>query len=107
MVAIPTYEQLALAALFAVLGHMFPVWLRFRGGKGVATGLGSFVVIAPKAVLIAAGVFIVVVAVSVTFLWDQSLRLQYIPFMAWFIGRFHAPPLGLAMICVRFPAHHP
>jgi len=48
MVAIPTYEQLALAALFAVLGHMFPVWLRFRGGKGVATGLGSFVVIAPE-----------------------------------------------------------
>jgi len=62
MVAIPTYEQLALAALFAVLGHMFPVWLRFRGGKGVATGLGSFVVIARKRV-IAAGVFIVVVAV--------------------------------------------
>src|ERR1700757_1934280 len=33
MVAIPTYEQMALAALFVVLGHMFPLWLKFRGGK--------------------------------------------------------------------------
>ena len=80
MAANPTYEHMALAALFAVLGHMFPVWLRFRGGKGVATGLGSFVVIAPKAVLIAVGVFIVVVASFVTFLWGQSLRLRYFHF---------------------------
>src|SRR3974390_1955521 len=48
----------SLAALFAVVGHVFPVWLRFRGGKGVATGLGAFVMIAPKAVLLAAAIFI-------------------------------------------------
>jgi len=53
--------RVAIAALFAILGHMFPVWLKFRGGKGVATGLGSFVLIAPKAVLLAVGVFVVVV----------------------------------------------
>src|SRR3981081_2555985 len=46
------------AALFVIVGHMFPVWLRFRGGKGVATGLGSFLVIAPKAVLVAVAIFI-------------------------------------------------
>ena len=40
--AICHIAQCRMAALFAVLGHMFPVWLRFRGGKGVATGLGSF-----------------------------------------------------------------
>lgn len=51
----------ALAALFAVVGHMFPVWLKFRGGKGVATGLGAFVMIAPKAVLISAAIFIILV----------------------------------------------
>src|SRR5690348_6756307 len=39
------------AALFAILGHVFPVWLHFRGGKGVATGLGSFAVLIPKAIL--------------------------------------------------------
>jgi acyl phosphate:glycerol-3-phosphate acyltransferase len=57
------YLAMAVAALFAVLGHMFPLWLKFRGGKGVATGLGSFMVMAPKAVVAAAGVFVVVVVV--------------------------------------------
>jgi glycerol-3-phosphate acyltransferase PlsY len=98
VVAIPTYEQLALAALFAVLGHMFPIWLRFRGGKGVATGLGSFVVIAPKAVLIAAGIFIVVVAIFRYVSLGSIAAVAVFPFMAWFIGQFAAPPLGLAMI---------
>ena len=51
----------ALAALLAVAGHMFPVWLKFRGGKGVATGLGAFVMIAPKAVLLSAAIFIILV----------------------------------------------
>jgi glycerol-3-phosphate acyltransferase PlsY len=54
------YQAMTIAALFAVLGHMFPIWLKFRGGKGVATGLGSFVVIAPKVVLVAAGIFVAV-----------------------------------------------
>lgn len=57
------YQAMAMAGLFAVLGHLFPVWLKFRGGKGVATGLGSFLLISPKAVLVAVGVFIVVVVI--------------------------------------------
>jgi acyl phosphate:glycerol-3-phosphate acyltransferase len=56
--------RVAIAALFAILGHMFPVWLKFRGGKGVATGLGSFLLIAPKAVLLAASVFVLVVLIT-------------------------------------------
>jgi glycerol-3-phosphate acyltransferase PlsY len=49
-------------ALAAVSGHIFPVWLRFRGGKGVATGLGSFVLLAPKSVLLAMAVFVIMLA---------------------------------------------
>jgi glycerol-3-phosphate acyltransferase PlsY len=50
-----------MAALFAILGHMFSIWLKFHGGKGVATGLGSFVIIAPKAILVTVCIFVVLV----------------------------------------------
>jgi len=56
------YSAMAVAALCAVLGHMFSLWLKFHGGKGVATGVGAFVAIVPKAVLIAICVFAAVVA---------------------------------------------
>lgn len=98
MVPIPTYEQMALAALFAVIGHMFPVWLRFRGGKGVATGLGSFVVIAPKAVLLAVVIFIAVVAISRYVSLGSIIAVGAFPFIAEIMRQFDAPPAGVAMI---------
>ena len=100
MVPIPTYEQMALAALFAVIGHMFPVWLRFRGGKGVATALGSFVVIAPKAVLPAVVIFIAVVAISRYVSLGSIIAVGAFPLIAGIIRQFDAPPAGLAMMSV-------
>lgn len=55
------YWWVAAAALAVILGHIFPLWLRFRGGKGVATGVGVFVMLTPIAVVLAAVVFVLVV----------------------------------------------
>ncbi len=60
----PYRDAQAIAAVSAVVGHMFPVWLRFRGGKGVATGFGVFLVAAPLAALSAIGLFAFVLLVS-------------------------------------------
>lgn len=100
MVPIPTYEQMALAALFAVIGHMFPVWLKFRGGKGVATALGSFVLIAPKAVVVAVVIFLAVAAISRHVSLASIVAVAAFPFAAWIIGQFGPHPAGLAMMSI-------
>jgi glycerol-3-phosphate acyltransferase PlsY len=98
VVAIPALDDLALGALFAVIGHVFPVWLRFRGGKGVATGLGAFALIAPKAVLIAVVIFIAVVAISRYVSLGSIVAVAAFPIMAWLIDQFSASPTTLALI---------
>jgi acyl phosphate:glycerol-3-phosphate acyltransferase len=73
------------AALFAVLGHMFSVWLKFRGGKGVATGLGSFAMVAPKAALIAAAIFLFVAILSHYVSLASITAAAAFPFMVLFM----------------------
>lgn len=64
LVRFPDHPWLqAVAGLAAVLGHVFPVWLKFRGGKGVATSLGALAVLAPAAAGLGALAFVFVFAI--------------------------------------------
>jgi glycerol-3-phosphate acyltransferase PlsY len=76
----------AAAALAVVAGHVFPVWLGFRGGKGVATGLGVFLVLAPLAVLCALFVFAVIVWATRYVSLGSITAAALIPFAVWLLG---------------------
>jgi acyl phosphate:glycerol-3-phosphate acyltransferase len=86
------------AVLFVLLGHMFPVWLKFRGGKGVATGLGSFALIAPQAALIAAVIFIAVVLVFRYVSLGSMVAVVLLPVLIALIGEAGVTPLSLGLI---------
>jgi acyl phosphate:glycerol-3-phosphate acyltransferase len=92
------YGPMSLAALFAVVGHIFPIWLKFRGGKGVATGLGSFLMIAPKAVLLAAGIFFVVVVLFRYVSLGSILSVAGFPILAWLLHEYGNSRAALAFM---------
>jgi glycerol-3-phosphate acyltransferase PlsY len=85
---------LMLAGVFALLGHCFPVWLGFNGGKGVAAALGVFLMLSPMAALSALLVFILV-----SLAWryvslgsvSAAAAMPLLMYFLWAPG--HAPPL--------------
>ncbi len=81
----PLRSVQALAALCAVLGHMFPLWLKLRGGKGVATGFGVFLVASPWAALAAISVFVVVLFLSRFVSLASILGAACFPVFAYFM----------------------
>ena len=80
------YVLAALAGLCAIVGHMFPVWLRFKGGKGVATAVGAFLGIAPAAVLVSLAVFVAVVAVTRYVSLGSVIGAAIFPVAAWWLN---------------------
>jgi acyl phosphate:glycerol-3-phosphate acyltransferase len=88
----------AVAALFAVLGHMFPVWLKFRGGKGVATGVGAFVLLAPKAILAAIGTFLALLMLFRYVSLGSIVAVLLLPLLAWLLRDYSDVPLVLLCI---------
>jgi acyl phosphate:glycerol-3-phosphate acyltransferase len=94
----PAHELLASAALFATVGHIFPVWLKFRGGKGVATGLGAFILLAPRAALVAVAVFIAIVLVSRYVSLGSIGAVAAFPVSAWLLHEYGDRPLALGLM---------
>jgi len=96
-----THEQttdMVLAGFLAMIGHCFPVWLGFRGGKGVATAAGVFLALCPSAFLAALVLFIVVVSfwryVSLASL-AAAAALPLLVYLLW-APRF-APPESVTL----------
>jgi glycerol-3-phosphate acyltransferase PlsY len=87
----------AFAAIMAVMGHMFPVWLGFKGGKGVATGLGVFLALAPKIVLICLALFLVIVFFTRYVSLGSIMAAAVFPVALWFLARNLFPAPALAM----------
>ncbi|WP_047497750.1 glycerol-3-phosphate 1-O-acyltransferase PlsY [Terriglobus sp. TAA 43] len=83
------YDLEAMAGLFAVLGHMYTVWLGFKGGKGVATALGVFLYLMPSETLAAVVIFAIVFALT-----------KYVS-LASVISA-----VGLAVLCIVFDWRH-
>ena len=92
------YQFVSVAALFAVLGHLFPVWLKFRGGKGVATGLGSFLLIVPKPVFLSAAIFLLVVVVFRYISLGSIFAVAAFPVIVWLSHKYGQSWLALTLM---------
>jgi acyl phosphate:glycerol-3-phosphate acyltransferase len=108
---VPERSVEALAALFAVLGHMFPIWLRFKGGKGVATGFGVFLVAAPLAALSAITLFAIILALTRYVSLASIVGAASFPVFAWFMVHGQRPTFFIAVQAIValliIVKHHP
>ncbi|HSU18784.1 MAG TPA: glycerol-3-phosphate 1-O-acyltransferase PlsY [Acidobacteriaceae bacterium] len=80
-----------LAGVAAVIGHIFPVWLGFKGGKGVATALGVFLALAPFAAVCSLGVFIAVFAFTRYVSLASILAAVFLPLFAMLLMPDRSP----------------
>ena len=95
------HQQLVMttAAFFAVLGHLFLVWLKFRGGKGVATSLGAFILLTPKSILCLVVLFLIIaVAFRYVSLGSVAVAAAF-PLLAWALHEY-ADPRQLVLIAL-------
>ncbi|HMK21389.1 MAG TPA: glycerol-3-phosphate 1-O-acyltransferase PlsY [Terriglobales bacterium] len=97
-IPVQPYLLAATAALFAIAGHIFPVWLHFRGGKGVATGLGSWIGLAPKGVLVMVIVFVIMVALFRYISLGSVTAAAIFPAASWLLHDYHDTPAILAIM---------
>jgi glycerol-3-phosphate acyltransferase PlsY len=89
---------MAVAGLAAVVGHMFPVWIEFRGGKGVATAVGVFLPICWQAIAAAAVIWVIVVSIWRYVSLASMVAAATLPMLVYALyAPGHAPPFGVSL----------
>lgn len=99
-------DMAVLAAAGAVLGHCFPVWLKFKGGKGMATALGTWLALSWPVGLIACGVWLLVAAASRYSSLATLVAIAAAPLAAWRIDGPQFAELGLFIAVLVWIRHH-
>lgn len=89
---------MGVAALMAIVGHVFPAWLKFKGGKGVATGFGAFLLLAPTTIFLMIGVFASVAALSRQVSLASIVTVAMFPLAAWILNSYSDMPQMLAFM---------
>ena len=95
----------AAAAVAAIVGHIFPVWLRFKGGKGIATALGVFLALSWPTALCALGVFIVVTLASKYVSLGSILGAAALPMFMMYFQPYRSPmfiggTIFISLLCI-------
>jgi glycerol-3-phosphate acyltransferase PlsY len=93
------------AGLGAFLGHLFPLWLKFKGGKGVATYIGLLIGLAWPAALVFCAIWLIVAAVSRYSSLAALIASALTPLALWFLGQPNIAALFLALSILLWVMH--
>ena len=99
-------ESAVVAGVAAVVGHVYPVWLRFRGGKGVATASGVFAVLSPIPTVLAAAAFTLVVARWRFVSLGSIVATLLLPIVEWTTPGLRAIDIGATIVAALILFRH-
>src|SRR6185503_16066039 len=94
------------AGVAAVVGHIYPIWLRFRGGKGVATASGVFAILSPIPTLVAAATFMLVVARTRFVSLGSIAATIVLPIVEWMTPGLRAVDIGVTIVAALILFRH-